>query len=368
MANAPHTQFGVGGLFRHHSAEAAPQGSYLSGKLARYVTDGVPSRVPDAVTVAGATEIARKNDDMVMLLYATPTDEQLTELAEAWDLHPVLVESVFSAGLRPKLEHYGDTMFLVAKAARYRDDAEEVDFGEFHVLLRPGAVAVLCQDPHWIGGPDNEPTNPNDVDFGARERALLKDQTSLRMGPVGVVYMLLDAIVGGYRPVLRGLARDKEEIERQVFSGDTTVAERIYRLSREVIEMQQAIASLTDAVDMLRDEESAHLISDELRTRLDAVAEHLVQANATATGLREALAQILSVNATLVNQRQNEDMKRISGWAAILFAPSLIGGVYGMNFDIMPELHWGIGYPFALGLMIVLAVVLYLVFKRSKWI
>ena len=135
-----------------------------------------------------------------------------------------------------------------------------------------------------------------------------------------------------------------------------------------MIEIQQAIASLTDAVDMLRSDAEDQKVSPELLTRLDSVADNLTQAATKVSMLREALTQILSVNATLVNQRQNEDMKKISGWAAILFAPSLVGGIYGMNFEVMPELSWHLGYLFALGAMLVLAVVLYLVFKRSKWI
>jgi len=361
--------FGVGGLFRRHSSDDSADSSYLTGKLVRFVQDGVSSRVPDGLTIADATMTARENpDQMVVFLYSTPSTSEIEELAEAWDLHPVLVEDLITAAQRPKLEHYGDTVFLVARAARYLDEREEVDFGEFHVLLRPRAVSVICQDPKWIGSPDGSRAHPQDVDFGDRERAMLADRALLKMGPVAVVYMLLDAIVDGYGPVLSGISTDREEIERQVFSGDTTVAERIYRLSREVIEMQQAITSLSEAVDMLRSDAHEHDVSRELRTRLDAVADRLVQAGTKASGLRDALAQILSVNATLVNQRQNEDMKRISGWAAILFAPSLIGGIYGMNFDRMPELHWAFGYPFALGLMLALAVVLYLVFRRSKWI
>lgn len=364
------SDFGVGGLFRRHARYESSDSAYLSGKLVRFVEDGVASRVPDGLTVADATDVARENPDrMLVFLYSEPSASEIEELADAWGLHPVLVDYLITARQRPKLEQYGDTLFLVARAARYLDETEEVDFGEFHVLLRPRAVTVLCQDAEWIGSPDSAKQHSHDeVDFGDRERAMLADQSLLRMGPVAVVYMLLDAIVEGYGPVLNGISTDRDEIERQVFSGDTTVAERIYRLSREVIEMRQAIASLSAVVDMLRTDSHDHDVSRELRTRLDSVADRLVQAETKAATLRDALAQILSVNATLVNQRQNEDMKRISGWAAILFAPSLIGGVYGMNFDRMPELHWAFGYPFALGLMLALAVVLYVVFKRSKWI
>jgi len=356
----------LGRLFRHHPHADDVDAAYLRGKLARYVVDGKPSPVPEGETIAGATRFARENaGHMAMFLYADPSPEQIHELADAWELHPLLAEDILAAGQRPKLERYGDTLFLVARAARYFDEPEEVDFGEFHVLLRPGAVAVICQDDRWISAPG---AGTREVDFGDREREMLTDHALLNLGPVAVVYMLLDTIVDGYEPVLRGITRDTEEIERQVFDGDTSVAERIYRLSREVVEVQQAITSLTDAVELLQSDTSFQDVSQELHTRLDAVADNLERSAAKTTALRDALTQILTVNATLINQRQNEDMKRISGWAAILFAPSLIGGIYGMNFEIMPELNWGFGYLFAIGLMLALAFVLYLVFKRSKWI
>lgn len=361
----PH-DVGLGKFFHHHPHADAPDHAYLSGKLARYVVDGHPSPMPDGETIAGATNAAREHTGhMAMFLYANPSSKQLQELAAAWELHPLLVEDLLTAGQRPKLERYGDTLFLVARAARYFDETEEIDFGEFHVLLRPGAVAVICQDDRWVSAPGAE---GHETDFGARERAMLGNYDLLSLGPIAVVYLLLDTIVDGYEPVIRGITRDTEEIERQVFDGDTSVAERIYRLSREVIEIQQAIASLTDAIELLHTDASIQEVPQELHTHLDAVADNLTRASAKTTMLRDSLTQILTVNATLINQRQNEDMKRISGWAAILFAPSLIGGIYGMNFEIMPELRWGYGYLFALGLMLALAAVLYLVFKRSKWI
>jgi magnesium transporter len=124
---------------------------------------------------------------------------------------------------------------------------------------------------------------------------------------------------------------------------------------------------MTDVLHSLRAGFGKYEIPDELQTYLQDVSDHLTRASSQAAELRDALSQILSVNSTLVAQRQNEDMKKISGWAAILFAPTLVAAVYGMNFDVMPELHWAFGYPFALALMAGFALALYLIFKRSKW-
>lgn len=305
---------------------------------------------------------------MAMFFYPAPTRSGIAELADAWDLHPLLLEDLLNAGQRPKLERYGDVLFLVARSARYIDEAEEVEFAEFHVLVRPGAVAVLCQDKRWIDGTDGSDFDDEQkASVDRRERTLLADESLLKLGPEAVVYRLLDAIVDGYGPVLQGLAIDKEQIERQVFSGDAAAAERIYRLSQEVIDMQHAVSSLTDVLDALRAGFDKYEIPGELRTYLDDVSDHLTRAASRTSELRDALSQILNVNSTLVAQRQNEDMKKISGWAAILFAPTLIAAIYGMNFDVMPELHWAFGYPMAIALMVAFAALLYVIFKRSRW-
>ncbi|WP_402463972.1 magnesium and cobalt transport protein CorA [Isoptericola aurantiacus] len=336
--------------------------------VTRYVEDGRPQPAPADASVADGLRFAEAAPGrMTMSLYPRPSAQDVRELAQAWQLHPLLVEDLLHAGQRPKLERYGDVLFLVVRSAWYVDEAEDVVLAEFHLLVRPGAVAVLCQDGRWI---DGEPATGLDEEsdrFVGRGGTLLSDEHLLRLGPEAVVYRLLDAVVDGYAPVLQGLAVDKEQIERQVFSGDAAVAERIYRLSQEVIDMQHATASLTEVLEALRAGFAKYTIATELQTYLQDVSDHLRRADARVAELREALGQILEVNSTLVAQRQNEDMKKISGWAAILFAPTLIAAVYGMNFDVMPELHWAFGYPLAVALMIAFAAILYWVFKRSRW-
>ena len=356
------------GLFRRR-ASGEPHPTSPTTRRTRYVVDGRLAAAPTDVTVTQALRFAEGAPGrMALLLFPAPTAEDIHELAEAWGLHPLLVEDLQHAGQRPKLERYGDVLFLVARSARYIDEIEDVDFAEFHVLVRPHAVAVLCQDGQWIDGSDqtNLPSL-TDLTGPSKPHALLDDERLLSLGPVAVLYRLLDAIVDGYTPVLRGLAVDKEQIERQVFSGDATVTERIYRLSQEVIDLQHATSSLTDVLEDLRQGFSDSDSPEALQTYLQDVADHLARVEARVSELRDALAQILNVNATLVAQRQNDDMKKISGWAAILFAPTLVGAIYGMNFDTMPELHWAFGYPFALGSMVALGVGLYVVFKRKKW-
>lgn len=355
-------------LFHRKPTQEQPQ-TAVSSRRTRYVIDGRLRPTPENASVSEALHFAEAAPNrMALCLFPAPTPQEIDELAEAWDLHPLLREDLEHAGQRPKLERYGNVLFMVVRSARYDDAAEDVAFSEFHVLVRPHAIAVLCQDKRWIDGTEEAAISgdPSDIaDLGGQ--TLLDDEYLLNLGPEAVAYRLLDAIVDGYTPVLRGLAIDKEQIERQVFSGDAAVTERIYRLSQEVIDLQHATSSMTDVLVSLRHGFGRYEVPDPLQAYLQDVADHLTHASIRVSELRDALSQILNVNSTLVAQRQNEDMKKISGWAAILFAPTLIGAIYGMNFDHMPELHWAFGYPVAVGAMVAFALVLYGVFKAKKW-
>ncbi|MFV0432778.1 MAG: magnesium and cobalt transport protein CorA [Leucobacter sp.] len=354
------------------SGEAAiePQQRVSFPPLTRYVTDGVPEPAPEDATFADHLAFAESSSDrMTMTLVPLADAEIVNELAAAWQLHPTLQEDLLEGTQRPKLERHGDVLFIALRSAWYIDKTEDVEFAEFHVLMRHNAIVVLCHEGKWIDGTpalriDDQLTRR----FHTREKhPFLDDQHLLRLGPEAVMYRLLDAVVDGYAPVMRGIAVDKEQIERQVFSGDSAVAERIYRLSQEVIGMQHTTGALTEVMQEIRAGFVRYGIHEELREYLQDVADHLELEHSRVLEYRASLAQILEVNSSLVAQRQNDDMKKISGWAAVLFAPSLIGAIYGMNFDTMPELHWGLGYPIALLLMLALAVVLYIVFKVRKW-
>jgi magnesium transporter len=204
----------------------------------------------------------------------------------------------------------------------------------------------------------------------------------LSRGPEAILYAIMDRVVDGYTPVVRGLENDIDEIETEVFGGNPGVSRRIYELSREVIEFQRAVKPLTSILGGLMGGFDKYGIDPELQRYLRDVQDHAIQVQEQVAGFRDLLQNILSVNLTLVSLQQNEEVKnlteasidqneevkKISAWAAILFAPTLVGTVYGMNFDHMPELHWVIGYPFALLLMLLVSVSLYLVFKRRDWL
>jgi magnesium transporter len=307
-------------------------------------------------------------DAMAWIGLYRPAEAQLLAVGEEFGLHELAVEDAIVAHQRPKLERYGDTLFVVLRAARYLDDVEEVDFGEIHVFVGRNFVLTVR---HGQAG-----------DLAAVRHRMEDDHELLRRGPEAVLYAILDAVVDGYAPVVAGLQHDIDEIETEVFGGDPKVSRRIYELSREVIEFQRATRPLLAILAGLAAGFDKYGTDEELRRYLADVADHATTAAERVDGFRQMLADILTLNATLVSQAQNqevqrlteasyaqnEEIKKISAWAAILFAPTLIGTVYGMNFDHMPELHWLGGYPFAVALMAVVCAGLYFVFKRRGWL
>ncbi len=290
-----------------------------------------------------------------------PSEEQLLFLAQQFGLHELAVEDAIVAHQRPKLERYGDTLFVVLRPAQYLDAIEEVDFGELHVFVGRDFVITVRRS--------------ETPDLAGVRRRMESDPELLARGPEAVLYAIFDAVVDGYAPVVAGLQNDIEEIEAEVFLGEAGVSRRIYELSREVVEFQRATRPLMRIPDALVAGFEKYDIDEELRSYLRDVTDHLTTVVERVDGFRLMLQDILTVNATLVTQAQNEEMKaqneevkKISAWAAILFAPTLIGTVYGMNFHHMPELHWYYGYPFALALMVAVCAALYVVFKRRGWL
>jgi magnesium transporter len=313
-------------------------------------------------------ELTEGEDRLAWLGLYRPEPHELGELAELYDLPELAVEDAIKAHQRPKFERYGNTLFVVLKAARYRDEAEEVEFGELHLFL--GADFVITV------------RHSESPDLSRVRRRLESEPALLAKGSEAVLYATLDAVVDGYGPVVAGLANDIDEIETEVFRGDPGVSRRIYELSQEVLDFQRAAQPLSGILAAITAGFDKYGVDEDLRSYLRDVADHVVQVNERAEGFRLQLRDILTVNATLVAQRQNEEIrelteasiaqgeevKKISAWAAILFAPTLVGTVYGMNFAVMPELDWVFGYPFALLLMLGVSLTLYAVFKRRDWI
>ncbi|MEO3939531.1 magnesium and cobalt transport protein CorA [Paenarthrobacter nicotinovorans] len=312
--------------------------------------------------------VMRNQSGMAWIGLYRPDPFEVHSLAAEFDLHQLAVEDALQGHQRAKLERYGETLFAVLRPARYLDDVEKVEFGELHVFVGADFAVTI-----------RHAESPN----LARVRRRLETESGLlALGPQAILYAILDEVVDQYEPVLSGLQNDIDEIENELFGSNPDVTRRIYELSREVIEFQRATHPLRGMLEALLRGSDKYAMDLELQRRLRDVLDHVLLLIERVDGFRALLQNALTVNTALVGQQQNEEMrlltesslaqneevKKISSWAAILFAPTLVGTVYGMNFTNMPELEWAWGYPFALGLMLLLGVILYLSFKSRRWL
>jgi len=242
----------------------------------------------------------------------------------------------------------------VLKTARYVDPHEVVKLGEILIFLGEGFVITVRH---------GDTSSLHDV----RER-LEQNSQLLSHGPGAVLHAIVDKVVDDYGPAIAGLQEDIEQVEEEVFSeARTNAAERIYKLNREVLQFNRATGSLMVPIDKLA-AGRYELIHPEVRTYFRDVNDHLVRVHEQLESFRDLLTGVLHANLAQVGVRQNEDMRRISAWVAIVAVPTMIAGIYGMNFDHMPELRWTFGYPLALGVMVILCSSLYRYFKRVGWL
>ncbi|MEO4038247.1 magnesium and cobalt transport protein CorA [Micrococcus sp. 2A] len=333
-------------------------------------------RVHTPTSLDDTWESCEREGGMAWLGLYRPSEAELQAVATELHLHELAVEDAVNGGERAKLDHYGDGWFMVLHPARYDDQKELVVIGELSVFTGENFVVTV--------------RHSDEPDLAGIRAALEEHPDRLALGPWQVSFEILDRVVDDYFPVMDGLETDVDQIEDQLFRRNRGVSRRIYKLSRQVIHVQRAIKELPAMVQqMQRSVESAtgakldgshaaHVDDDaavETLRRLRDVHDHVVHLNDKAASLRTVLENALALDSTLASKRlaeqsiaQNEQTKKISSWAAIIFAPQLIGSIYGMNFDHMPELHWFWGYPFALALMLAVAVTLYVLFKRNDWL
>ena len=299
-------------------------------------------------------EALRQLDDAVAWIdLYEPTKEEFESVAQELELSPRVIEGAIKPQQRPKLVRYGDSLFVVLKTARYLDEPEKVEFSEVHVLVGKDFIVTVRYE-----------------EIPALEevrRRLEGEPELLRQGPQPILREIMDQIVDDYEPVLEGLGTDIQEVEVEVFGGNEDVSQRIYELSRELVQFQRATSPLARSLER-GGERNEHDIDPELRSYLRELHDRVLRVEEPTEGFRDMLSDILVVNLTLISVRQNDQTKKISAWAAILIVPTLITGIYGMNFDFMPELHWTFGYPLALALMVSISVGLYAVFRHVRWL
>jgi magnesium transporter len=282
-----------------------------------------------------------------------PDPAEIHSVAEEFDLHPLAVEDAVSAHQRPKLERYGDSLFLVLKTARWDAEIDDVRFGEVLVFLGEDFIISVRHGGRGL----------HDV----REKLELQPEL-LEAGPSAALHAIVDSVVDGYEPVVESLDTSIAAIERDVFSGSRrNPAERIFARKRDVLELYGAIVPLLEPVEVLA-RAGFPQINPATKPYFRDVHDHLLREYGRVQQLREVLTSILTANLTQASIRQNEDVRKISAWAAIVAVPTLITGIYGMNFDHMPELGWSFGYPAALVLMAVICGTLYWRFRKSGWL
>ena len=325
-------------------------------------------RASDPQSLEQTFEHMREAGGMAWIGLYRPDYDELKQLADEFNLHELALEDAIEAHQRPKIDRYGDTLFTVLRPARYLDATEEVEFGEVHIFTGPDFVITV-----------RHAETPN---LGDVRKKLERNPDRLALGPEAVLYAIIDQVIDEYSPVIAGLENDIDEIENQLFEGDPSVSRRIFDLSREVIEFQRATKPLEEVFAAFVEGFEKYGVDLDLQRRLFDSRDHCMRIIERVDSFRQVLQNALMVQATLVTQRQNDEMKmlaessnqqneevkKISAWAAIGFAPTLVGTVYGMNFKFMPELGLRYGYFLAIGLMAASSGSLYLIFKKRAWI
>ncbi|HWC08991.1 MAG TPA: magnesium/cobalt transporter CorA [Solirubrobacterales bacterium] len=310
-------------------------------------------REEEKISLQRAGQVAGRPGAFVWLGLFEPTEEEFAAIAREFDLHELAVEDAVKAHQRPKLERYGDTLLIVVKSAHYIDPDEVIEIGELLIFANPGFVIT--------------------VRHGKGELAPVRDRLDsrpdlLEHGVGMVLYSILDHVVDGYEEAAEGVEIDIQQVERQVFSEQReNPAERIYKLEREVLDFQAAVAPLALIADEIA-RGRYDVVSDELHEYYRDVSDHLQRVSGRIAAFRELLGSALHANLTQVSVRQNEDMRKISAWVAIIAVPTAIAGIYGMNFDEMPELRWRFGYPAVLLVIVVICFILYRRLKRAGWL
>ncbi|MER6527268.1 magnesium/cobalt transporter CorA [Streptomyces sp. NPDC001508] len=315
----------------------------------------------DGELIDTVERIRKSGDGFVWLGLHEPTDAEFAGIAELFDLHPLAVEDAVEAHQRPKLERYGETLFVVFKTVCYVEHeeltatSEVVDTGEIMVFLGQDFVITVRHGRHGSLGPLRE-------ELESQPRHLAK-------GPAAVLHAIADHVVDEYLTVTDALQSDIDQVETDVFAenGARVDPGRIYQLKRELLELKRAVVPLARPVEDLATR-PIRVVDPEIQAYFRDVLDHLIRAKEQIASFDELLNSILQAHLAQVTVAQNEDMRKITAWAAIIAVPTMVCGVYGMNFEHMPELHWRFGYPLVIAVISIACLTLYRGFRRNGWL
>ena len=323
--------------------------------------DGRRTEGPDDLSDA-LDEARARGDSFLWIGLYEPTEKEFDKVTEEFGLHPLAVEDALKAHQRPKLEVYDDSLFMVLKPVTYEPDSDTVSSGELMIFVGDSFVVTVR---HGEGAP-----------LGSIRRHLEEQPEILRHGPTGVMYSIADSVVDHYLEVATELGTDLEELEAEVFSptggGSRNTASRIYTFKRQILEFRRATGPLavplTKLAGLGQFGGAVPFVHDKARPFFRDVNDHLTRVNESVEGLDRLVSDVLSAHLAQMSVRQNDDMRKISAWAAMAAVPTMIAGIYGMNFKHMPELHWQWSYPVVILAMVVLEIGLYRLFKHRGWL
>lgn len=315
--------------------------AYASGKKVRDIAVG---EIGDALAQA---------DTFVWLGLHEPDKALMKQVQEQFGLHDLAVEDAHRAHQRPKLETYGESLFVVLHTAQAVGG--KVQFGETHIFVGPRYAVTVRHGASLSYAP-------------ARARCESAPNL-LQKGPGFVLYAIMDFVVDNYFPIVEALEDELAGVEDRIFKGGLRrkTTEQIYELKRDLMRLRRAVMPLTEISSQLM-RYNAALIPDDVRPYFRDVYDHVMRINDASETMREMLTTALHVNLSLVTIGQNEVVKKLAGWGAILAVPTMVASLYGMNFEFMPELHWHYSYPVVVGMTVVACVGLYRRLKRAKWL
>jgi magnesium transporter len=283
-----------------------------------------------------------------------PTDDELTRVAAEFDLHPLAVEDAAHAHQRPKLERYGEQVFVVLRTANYVDPEEVIELGELMAFIGARFLVTVRYGPH--------------TGLAGLRHSLETDAARLSAGPGAVVHAIVDMVVDEYERVLDELDSDIDEIEAEVFSGERIDrSKRVFKLKREVGDFRRGVMPLIEPLSALAGGR-VDGVDPELAPWFRDVYDHHLRVTDRLEAMDTLLSDALQANVSQVAVRQNEDMRKISAWVALAAVPTMVAGIYGMNFENMPELEWRYGYPLVLVILAIACTTLYRMFKRRDWL
>ncbi|MBD0745198.1 magnesium and cobalt transport protein CorA [Streptomyces sp. CBMA152] len=327
--------------------------------------DGVRTEAQSCLSPREAMRCVRDDGGFAWIGLHEPTEAEFAGIAAEFGLHPLAVEDAVHAHQRPKLERYDDTLFTVFKTVHYVEHTELTATSE---VVETGEVMCFTGRDFVItvrhGGQGS---------LRALRKRLQDDPELLAKGPSAVLHAIADQVVDGYLAVVDAMQDDIDEVEIDVFSPPTkgsprgTDAGRIYQLKREVLEFKRAVSPLLRPMQLLS-ERPMRLVDPDIQKYFRDVADHLARVQEHVVAFDELLNSILQANLAQASFAQNEDARKITSWAAIIAVPTMVCGVYGMNFDYMPELHWKYGYPIVLAAIAGSCLVIHRTLKRNGWL